>query len=150
MTSSPAVNGGASLSQWGTRPDRFGFGTASPGVGGAGFTLGRERPVAPPRVFPSASESSPRGFSTRLSPKRSTLAVPCRLRSHLVGRRPSTGLAERRKHGWSAARIPRRPTEWDTADPVMARLSRRLVSVWVPSRPPTVVAARSARDSRSA
>jgi hypothetical protein len=37
VTSSPAVNGGASLPQRGTRPARFGFRTVSPGVGGAGF-----------------------------------------------------------------------------------------------------------------
>jgi hypothetical protein len=32
-------------------------------------SLGRERPVAPPCVLPSASESSPRGFLPQLSPK---------------------------------------------------------------------------------
>ena len=37
VTSSPAVNGGASLPQQGTRLPRFGFRTVSPGVSGAGF-----------------------------------------------------------------------------------------------------------------
>jgi len=107
VTSSPAVNGGASLPQRGTRSSGSVSRLALPASMGRVSTLGRERLVALSRALPSESVSSRSIFNRPLSPNRSNLAVLCRHGSHLVGQRPSTGLPARRKHGWSAAHIPR-------------------------------------------
>jgi len=149
VTSSPAVNGGASLPQREPgRPVRFSR-LALPASMGRVSTLGRERLVALSRALPSESVSSRSIFNRPLSPNRSNLAVLCRHGSHLVGQRPSTGLPARRKHGWSAAHIPR-----SFAMGCGVTLSKHTfaddlaVSVGVPAVPLAAVASRNGRDSR--
>jgi len=88
-------------------------------------------------------------FSTDRSPNRSNLAVLCRHGSHLVGQRPSTGLPARRKHGWSAAHIPR-----SFAMGCGVTLSKHTFADdlagfgGVPAVPLAAVASRNGRDSR--
>jgi hypothetical protein len=149
VTSSPAVNGGASLPQRGTRSSGSVSRLALPASMGRVSTLGRERLVALSRALPSESVSSRSIFNRPLSPNRSNLAVLCRHGSHLVGQRPSTGLPARRKHGWSAAHIPR-----SFAMGCGVTLSKHTfaddlaVSVGVPAVPLAAVASRNGRDSR--
>jgi len=122
---------------------------ALPASMGRVSTLGRERLVALSRALPSESVSSRSIFNRPLSPNRSNLAVLCRHGSHLVGQRPSTGLPARRKHGWSAAHIPR-----SFAMGCGVTLSKHTfaddlaVSVGVPAVPLAAVASRNGRDSR--
>jgi hypothetical protein len=70
-----AVNGAASLHRGTPACCRSRLGLTLPRSAGRVSTLARERPVALSRGLPSATESSPRGFSTRLSPWRSCLAA---------------------------------------------------------------------------
>ena len=138
VTSSPGVNGGASLPQQGTRSLRFGsvrFGSVSPGVSGvrpsAGSVLWHRHTCSHPqachRHAVSRRNSHPSGRTSRFRPG----SAP--LRSHLVGRRPSAGLAEHRMGGGPS------PLAWETAEPVVTSTSRHILSVWVPGRPPAVV-----------
>jgi hypothetical protein len=62
-----AVTGAASLHRGTPAWYRSVSGLTLPRSAGRGSTLARERPVALSRGLPSASESSPRGFSPRLS-----------------------------------------------------------------------------------
>jgi len=106
VTSSPAVNGGLPFhSGEPGRPVRFQDWLSRRRWGGF-------RPSAGSVLWRCHGRSHPKAchrgrFSTDRSPNRSNLAVLCRHGSHLVGQRPSTGLPARRKHGWSAAHIPR-------------------------------------------
>ena len=139
----------ASLPQRGTRSSGSVSRLALPASMGRVSTLGRERLVALSRALPSESVSSRSIFNRPLSPNRSNLAVLCRHGSHLVGQRPSTGLPARRKHGWSAAHIPR-----SFAMGCGVTLSKHTfaddlaVSVGVPAVPLAAVASRNGRDSR--
>jgi len=68
VTSSPAVNGGASLPQRGTRSSGSVSRLALPASMGRVSTLGRERLVALSRALPSESVSSRSIFNRPLSP----------------------------------------------------------------------------------
>jgi hypothetical protein len=153
-----AVTGAASLHRGTPAWYRSVSGLTLPRSAGRGSTLARERPVALSRGLPSASESSPRGFSPRLSPKRS---CGSRERSSLVitkGRRPferPRGTSTGAVHTFSGAphhpgfprtanmggvrpdsrRIQRR----ESAEPVCELSTRPILSVGVPDRPPPVV-----------
>jgi hypothetical protein len=70
-----AVNGAASLHRGNPACCRSVSGLALPRSTGRVSSLARERPVALSPGLPSTGKSSPRGFSTRLSPQRSNLAV---------------------------------------------------------------------------
>ena len=135
MTSSPAVNGGASLPQQGTQSLRFGSVPRPSLPAWAGF-------VPRPGASCGTATRAPirkRVIVTRFLDVTLTQAVeprgsvPAPLRSHLVGRRPSTGLAEHRMGGGPS------PLAWETAEPVVTSTSGHIVSVWVPGRPPAVV-----------
>jgi hypothetical protein len=71
-----AVTEAASLDRGNSACCRSVSGLTLPRSAGRVSPLAREHPVASSRGLPSASESSPRGFSTWLSPKRSCLAAP--------------------------------------------------------------------------
>jgi len=71
-----AVNGAASLHRGNPAGCRSVSGLALPRSAGRVSTLARERPMALSRGLPSTGKSLPRGFSTRLSPRRSCLAAP--------------------------------------------------------------------------
>ena len=70
------MNGAASLHRGNPAWCRSVSGLTLPRSAGRVSTLARERPVALSRGLPSTGKSSPRGFSTRLSPRWSNLAVP--------------------------------------------------------------------------
>ena len=128
----PVVNEGASLNRGNPDCFRSVSGPSLPASAGRVSSLGRERPVAPPRVLPSASESSPRGFSTRLSPKRSNLTVP--VPAPVTPCRPK---AINRACGAPQTWVDCGPTptayrQWESAEPVRESLTRAILSVGVP------------------
>jgi len=71
-----AVTGAASLHSGNPACCRSVSGLTLPRSAGRVSTLARERPAALSRGLPSTGKSLPRGFSTRLSPRWSNLAVP--------------------------------------------------------------------------
>lgn len=75
VTSSPAVNGGASCTA-GTRRTGEVPGRRSPDLGRQGPCLGRECPAVLSRALPSTDVSLPSGFAGRLSPRSSTGGEP--------------------------------------------------------------------------
>jgi hypothetical protein len=120
-----AVNGAASLHRGTPASCGSVSGLPLPRSTGRVSTLARERPVALARGLPSATESSPRGFSTWLSPWRSCLAAHPPARFTPSRGNPSPGLPAHRRHGWNAARLPPRADGESQRNPCMSRYHGR-------------------------
>jgi len=134
-----AVNGAASLHRGNPACSGSVSGLTLPRSAGRVSTLARERPVALSRGLPSASESSPRGFSTRLSPKRSCLAAPV---PALVT--PSRGQpiarARRAPQTWvECGPTPSAASRRESAEPVCELSALAILNVGAPGRPHPLV-----------
>jgi len=114
-------------------------GLALPRSAGRVSALARERPVALSRGVPSASKSSPRGFSTRLSPKRSCLAAPVPSRFTPSRRQPITR-ASRAPQTWVECDLtPTVASHRESAERVCELSARTILSVGVQGRQSPVV-----------
>jgi hypothetical protein len=134
-----AVNGEASLHRGNPARCRSISGLTLPRSAGRVSTLARERPVALPRGLPSATESLPRGFSTRLSPWRSCLAAHPPARFTPSRGQPITR-ASRAPQTWvECGPTPAACRRRESAEPVCELSARAILSVGVPARQSPVV-----------
>ena len=134
-----AVNGAASLDRGNPACCRSVSGLTLPRSAGRVSTLARERPVALSRGLPSATESSPRGFSTRLSLWRSCLTAPVPARFTPSRGQPITR-ASRAPQTWvECGPTPTACRQRESAEPVCELPARAILSVGVPARQSSVV-----------
>lgn len=130
-----ALNGAASLHRGNPACCRSVLRLALPRSAGRVSTLARERPVALPPELPSAIESSPRGFSTWLSPWRSCLTAHPPARFTPFRGQPITR-ASRAPQTWvECGPTPAVATRRESAEPVCKSLARPILIVGVPGRP---------------
>ena len=133
-----AVNGEASLHRGNPARCRSISGLTLPRSAGRVSTLARERPVALPRGLPSATESLPRGFSTRLSPWRSCLAAHPPARFTPFRGQPITR-ASRAPQTWVECGPTPAVGKRESAEPVCELSGWEIRSVGVPARQSPVV-----------